>query len=137
VESEVWALHFALLGEHQLDVLSQHVISTPSFFKYHPFCHINFKEQAYICKQAARQFTKQIQLCGTAFFMDFGFMRASANNYKCLNETMDKVVLSYGNNVLTSSLSTAPPTKYGVSSPSQKEPPLNILSPFMANFLKR
>jgi hypothetical protein len=30
--------------------------------------------------------------------MDFGFMRASADNYKHPNKAMDKVVLSYNDN---------------------------------------
>jgi hypothetical protein len=95
VESEVWALRFGSPGEHQLDVLPQHVISTPSSFEYHPFYHIDFKEQAYSCKQAAGQSAKQIQLRGSAFFMDFGFMQASADtdDYKCPNKTKDKAVL--------------------------------------------
>jgi hypothetical protein len=94
VESEVWALYFCSQGEHQLDALPQHVIGTPSSFEYHPFHHIDFKEQAYICKHAAGRSAERIQLCGTAFFMDFGFMQASADNYKCPNKTTDKVVLS-------------------------------------------
>jgi hypothetical protein len=53
LESEVWALRFGSPGEHQLDVLPQYVIGTPPVFEYHPFRSIDFKEQAYICKQAA------------------------------------------------------------------------------------
>jgi hypothetical protein len=53
VESEVWALRFGSPGEHQLDVLPDHVDGTPSRFEYHPFRHIDFKEQAYIRKQPA------------------------------------------------------------------------------------
>jgi hypothetical protein len=47
-------LRFGLPDEHQLNVLPQHVIGTPSSFEYHPFRHIDFREQAYIRKQAAR-----------------------------------------------------------------------------------
>jgi hypothetical protein len=53
IKSEVWMLRFGSPGEHQLDVLPQHVIGTPSVFEYHPFWFIDFKEQAYIRKQAA------------------------------------------------------------------------------------
>jgi hypothetical protein len=53
VESEVWMLCFGLPSEHQLDVLPQHIIGTPLVFEYHPFRYIDFKEQAYIRKQAA------------------------------------------------------------------------------------
>jgi hypothetical protein len=48
LESEVWALRFGSPGEHQLDVLPQHVIGTPPVFEYHPFRSIDFKEQAYM-----------------------------------------------------------------------------------------
>jgi hypothetical protein len=51
VESKVWALRFGSLGEGQLDVLPRHIDGTPPVFKYHPFHIVNFKEQAYICKQ--------------------------------------------------------------------------------------
>ncbi len=46
-------LRFGSPGEHQLDVLPLHVVGTPPIFKYHPFYYIDFKEQAYIRKQAA------------------------------------------------------------------------------------
>jgi hypothetical protein len=67
-------LRFGSPGEHQLDVLPQHVVGTPSVFKYHPFWFIDFKEQAYIRKQAAQRKAERIPTCGAEFFMDFGFM---------------------------------------------------------------
>jgi hypothetical protein len=60
LESEVWVLRFGSPGEHQLDVLLQHVIVTPPVFEYHPFRSINFKEQAYIRKQAAHRTAERI-----------------------------------------------------------------------------
>ena len=53
VESEVWLLRFGSPGEHQLTVLPSNVIGTSTSFEYHPFRLIDFKEQAYIWKQAA------------------------------------------------------------------------------------
>jgi hypothetical protein len=53
VESEVWALRFGSPGEGQLDALPRHVNGVPPVFEYHPFRHIDFKEQAYIRKQPA------------------------------------------------------------------------------------
>jgi hypothetical protein len=50
VELEVWLLRFGSPGEHQLDVLPSNVVGTPATFEYHPFCSIDFKEQAYIRK---------------------------------------------------------------------------------------
>jgi hypothetical protein len=80
VESEVWALRFGSPGETQLDVLPQHVLGTPPVFEYHPFCSINFKEQAYIRKQAAQRTAERVPNCGIELFMDFGFIRSSTND---------------------------------------------------------
>lgn len=77
VESEVWALRFGSLGEGQLDALPSHVDGIPPVFEYHPFRHIDFKEQAYIRKQPARKSAERLPACDCEFFMDFGFMRAS------------------------------------------------------------
>jgi hypothetical protein len=73
-------LRFGLPGEHQLDVLLQHVIGTPSVFEYHPFQYIDFKEQAYIRKQATWRTSEHILMCGAEFYMDFGFMRLSTDD---------------------------------------------------------
>jgi hypothetical protein len=74
VESEVWMLRFGSPGKHQLDILPSNVIGMPAVFKYHPFCSINFKKQAYIRKQAAQCAANHIPTCGAAFFMDYAFM---------------------------------------------------------------
>jgi hypothetical protein len=60
IKSEVWVLRFGSPGEHQLDVLSRHVLGTPPVFEYHPFHLINFKEQAYIRKQPASKTAERI-----------------------------------------------------------------------------
>ena len=74
IESELWMLRFGSPGEHQLDVLPLHVTGTPPVFEYHPFRYIDFKEQAYIRKQAAQRMAERIPSCGAEFFMVFGFM---------------------------------------------------------------
>jgi hypothetical protein len=92
----LWALRFGSPGERQLDLLPQHVLGTPPIFEYHPFCSIDFKEQArYIKKQAAKRTAERIPLCGAEVFMDFGFIRSSTEeDYKRPNTTTDRVVLS-------------------------------------------
>ena len=82
IESEVWMLRFGSPGEHQLDVLPHHVIGTPPVFEYYPFRSINFKEQAYIRKQAAQRTAERIPMCGAELFMGFAFMRSSTEDYK-------------------------------------------------------
>jgi hypothetical protein len=94
LESEVWALRFGSPGENQLDVFLQHVIGTPPVFEYHPFHSIDFKEQAYICKQAAQHTAEQIPQCGVELFMDFSFIRSSTEDYRHPKKT-DWVILSY------------------------------------------
>ncbi len=95
VESEVWALRFGSPAEQQLDVLPRHVIGTPPAFEYHLFCSIDFKEQAYIRKQAAQQSAERIPHCGAELFMAFGFLRASTDDYTRPNKDTDRIVLSY------------------------------------------
>jgi hypothetical protein len=58
-------------------------------FEYHPFRHIDFKEQAYIRKQAARQKAERIPTCGSEFYMDFGFIRSSTDDYRRPNKATD------------------------------------------------
>jgi hypothetical protein len=88
-------LCFGLPGEHQLDVLPQHVIDTPLVFEYHPFQYIDFKEQAYIHKQAAQCTAECIPTCGAEFYMDFGFMRSSTKDYKHPNKATNRVITLY------------------------------------------
>jgi hypothetical protein len=67
----------------------------PPVFKYHPFFFVDFKEQAYICKQPAQRTAERISGCGSEFFMDFGFMRASAEDYKQPNKAPVRIVHLY------------------------------------------
>ncbi len=50
LESKVWLLQLGSQGFCQLDVLPPKVTGLPAVFKYHPFCFVDFKEQAWICK---------------------------------------------------------------------------------------
>jgi hypothetical protein len=86
VESEVWSLRLGCPGEQQLKQLLSHVVGTPQSFKFHPFHYIHFKEQAYIRKQPAGRTAVCLPNRGMEFFMDFGFMRASAKDYKRPNK---------------------------------------------------
>jgi len=81
VESEVWLLRLGSPGVHQLDALPDNVTGIPSVFEYHPFWFINFKVQARIRKQAAQRSAVRTNERRKCFYMDFGFMRASAADY--------------------------------------------------------
>ncbi len=54
---------------------------TPASFAYHPFHFVDFKEQAYICKQPAWRTAEWIPHCSAELLMDFGFMRALTEDY--------------------------------------------------------
>jgi hypothetical protein len=95
VESKVLLLCYGFPGKGQLDVLPSNVIGMPAVFEYHPFCLIDFKEQAYIWKQAAQRVAKRIPTCGAKFFMEFAFMHASTVSYKRPNKSTDCIVISY------------------------------------------
>jgi hypothetical protein len=52
-ESEVWMLRLGSPGKDQLDLLPGNVTGVPPGFQYHPFCFLDWKEEARIQKQAA------------------------------------------------------------------------------------
>jgi hypothetical protein len=58
-ESELWIVQLGCPGEMQLDMLPGNVTGIPSHFEYHPFCYMDFKEQARIWKQAAQQLAER------------------------------------------------------------------------------
>jgi hypothetical protein len=95
VESEVWLLRLGSPGVHQLDTLPGNVTGIPSVFEYHPFRFIDFKEQARIRNQAAQRSAVWTNERRKRFYMDFGFMRASAADYLRPHKGTDPVVQSY------------------------------------------
>ncbi len=133
MESEVWALRLGLPGEHQLDILPQHVLGTPSSFEYHPFCHIDFKLQAYIWKQAANRSTECLPT-SAELFMDFGFMQASTTDYKHPNKTTGHIVQSYDGFSAYLIIVDGASHRVWAFLTTSKEPPLHILRAFMEKF---
>jgi hypothetical protein len=81
LESEVWLLRLGSPGVDQLNVLPQLTTSLPPIFEHHPFCFVDFKEQACIQKQAAQRSAVQTIDRQHQYYMDFGFMRASALDF--------------------------------------------------------
>jgi hypothetical protein len=125
IELEVWALRFGSPGEHQLDLLPSHVDGTPPRFKYHPFCHINFKEQAYVRKQPAEKKAACIPGCGSEFFMDFGFLWVSSDDHKQPNNALDRVVTSYDGYCTYLLIVDSLPLSLGLSHCFERTPPCN------------
>ena len=134
VESEVWALRFGSPGEGQLDALPHHVDGVPPVFKYHSFQHIDFKEQAYMRKQPARKSAKRLSDCGSDFFMDFGFMRASTDDYRGPNKMTDRAVQSYDGYSVYLLIVDGASCRVWVFLTESKTPPIVILRAFLKKF---
>jgi hypothetical protein len=81
LESELWLLRLGSLGVSQLDVLPGNTTGLPAEFNYHPFRFINFKAQAQIRRQAAQQSAVRTPECKRQYYMDYGFMRASTEEF--------------------------------------------------------
>jgi hypothetical protein len=134
VESEVWLLHFVSPGEHQLNVLSPNIVGMPATFEYHPFCSIDFKEQAYIRKQAAGRTAERIPPCGAEFFMDSVFMHASTEDYKRPNKSTDRIVTSYDGYSSHLIIVDSASRQVWAFLTKSKEPPIYILRAFLKKF---
>jgi hypothetical protein len=134
VQSEVWMLQFGSPGEHQLNVLLQHIVGTPSMFEYHPFCYIDFKEQAYIRKQAAQLTAERIPTCGAEFYMDFGFMWSSTKDNKWPNKATERVVTLYDGYSAHLVIVVDASWRVWVFLTKSKDPPIDILRAFMSRY---
>ena len=63
--------------------------------EWHPFRFVDFKEQARIRKQPVGRNPVRVCSCGQRFYMDFGFIRASAADLPRPKSTDDRVVKSF------------------------------------------
>jgi hypothetical protein len=95
MESELWMLKLGSPGEDQLNLMSGKVTGTPAEFKYHPFWHIGWKEEARIRKQNACKSAVCTTEVGRRFYMDFGFMRALSPDYDGTRHSGPQVVTSW------------------------------------------
>jgi len=95
LESELWAARLGHCGADQLKALATHADGLPNGFEFHPFRHIDWKEQARIRKRAARRVATKVAEIGVRFYLDFGFIRASSVDYQRPNINSDRIVDSY------------------------------------------
>jgi hypothetical protein len=58
-ESELWMLRLGSPGEDQLDLMPGNVTGIPPGFHYHPFRFLDWKEEAWVQKQAAAKPVEQ------------------------------------------------------------------------------
>jgi hypothetical protein len=134
VESEVWLLCLGSPGKGHLDILPGNITGTPAVSEYHLFQSIDFKEQAYIWKQAAQCIAERIPTCRAEFFMDFAFMQASTDDYKRPNKSTDCIITSYNGQAAHLFIVDSASCRVWVFLTKSKEPLLDILKVFMAKF---
>jgi hypothetical protein len=82
-------------GKDQLDLLPGNVMGVLPGFHYHPFCFLDWKEEACIQKQVALRMAERTTEIKCQYYMDFRFMCASTSNFSQPSKKHDRVVLLY------------------------------------------
>jgi hypothetical protein len=115
-------------------MLPGNVTGVPLKFHHHPFCYIDWKEEAQIHKQAALQSSIQTMEARCCFYMDFGYMRASTSDYTQPNKATNRVVYSW-DGYSSYLLVVDEATQYiWVFLTKSKDPPLDIVDTFLKWF---
>jgi hypothetical protein len=134
LESELWAACLGHCGKDQLHSLATHVNGLPNSFEFHPFCHIDWKEQAQTHKQAVHHLAQKVEDTGARFYMDFGFIRASSVDYCRPTIRSNSVVKSYNGYSSYLLIVDDKSSKSWVFLTRSKSPPLDIVRLFLSTF---
>ena len=110
------------------------VDGVPTQFEYHPFRYIDHKEQAYIRKRAVQRKARKLPLCGQRFYADFGFLRASTDDYARPSDDEDRIVQSFDGFNSYLLLVDDVSSHVWVFLCKSKEPPTDTVSQFLAVF---
>ena len=129
-EPEAWMLRLGSPGKD----LPGNVTGIPPGFQYHPFCFIDWKEEAHIQKQAAQRTAERTTEAKRRFYMDFGFMRASTSDFFRPNKKTDRFVTSNAGFSLYLLIVDKATRFIWVFLTKSKAPPLDILDSFFARF---
>ncbi len=133
-ESELWMLRLGSPGENQLNLMSGKVTGIPVGFKYHPFWHIDWKEEACIKKQNTCKSAERTMEVGRQFYMDFGFMCVSSQDYDGTRHSGPRVVTSW-DGFSSYLLIVDEASQYiWVFLTTSKEPPVDIINMFLTRF---
>jgi len=130
--SEVWSARFGFPSEDVCVTTTKHVTGVPSLC-FHPFHRLEFKDQAGIKRQPATrtEHTEHVSVPRKCFNMDFGFMRASAEDYTRPDKEKDRIVESFdGFNCYLIIVDEASRFVWVFLSAS-KEPPLETIDLFL------
>lgn len=134
LESETWSLRLGACHETQLKALPQHALGLPKHFEFHPFRYIDFKEQARIRKQPVGRNPITVSERGKQFHMDFGFLRASSEDFRKTNLKTDRIVESF-DGYTSYLLVVDKATRYAwIFLTKTKDPPVGIISLFLEKF---
>jgi hypothetical protein len=134
LESELWAACLGHCGTNQLIALATHADGLPNGFEFHPFQHIDWKEQARIRKRAARRIAQKVDEIGIRFYMDFEFIRASSADYCRPNINRDHIIDSYDGYSSYLLIVVKKWSKTWVFLTKSKAPPLDIVRLFFRMF---
>ena len=134
VEAELWAARLGFCGEWQLDAITKAADGLPDVLAPHPFRFQNIKEQANVRRQPASHSSERLTRPGQRFFMDFGFMRASTDDFSRPDSKRDRVVKSFdGYNSYLAVVDDY--SRYTwVFLCKSKEPPVEIVLEFLHQF---
>ncbi len=117
-----------------MEVITDNALGLPTCFAPHPFSMSEIKASTTISKHPADKAPLNVTKRGQQFYMDFGFMQASTEDYSRPDNSKDRVVTSYdGYNsylVVVDEIS-----RYvWVFLTQSKEPPLDIINAFLAQY---
>jgi len=134
LESETWALRMGGCSETALSELPKHAVGLPSRLEWHPFRYIDFAEQARVRKQPAGRDPDKVTERAARVYLDYGFIRASNEDYSRPDRKKDRIVESYDG--YTSYLLVVDEvSKYAwIFLTKSKEPPVEICRIFFKQF---
>jgi hypothetical protein len=131
VESELWAARLGNCSENQLDLIIDAADGVPRRFHYHPFRYIDWKEEARVRKQPTRKTAIRLDEAGRAFYMDFGFMRASSKHFTKRNLTEDRIVTSFDGFSAHLLIVDEASSRTWVFLLKSKDPPIDLVKTFL------
>ena len=121
-------------GEDQLDLLPGNATGIPNKFHYHPFCYIDWKEEAWIQRQKAQKVAERTDEPRKRFYMDFGFMRVSDSDFDGRDRTRARVIKSW-DGFSSYLLIVDEASRYiWVFLTKSKDPPIDIVESFLGKF---
>ena len=134
LEAELWSARLGFPSQWQMQVITEHASGLPPKFTPHPFAKHEAVEAATVKRQPIGHNPMHVEKRGQRYYMDFGFIRASADDYSRPNKEKDRVVQSFdGYNsylIIVDEVS-----RYlWVFLTKSKEPPIGEVTTFLAQF---